>query len=136
MGTGPSHLFLYGTLVPTLAPSGIAPSVARLGSGWTARVPGRLYDLGTYPAAVPDTSWDGWIHGLVFADPHPDILDALDVYEGFDPQNPGRSLFVREICEAELRPGATVPSWIYAFRGPVGASRLIADGRYTGAAEG
>lgn len=93
---------------------------------------GRLYDLGEFPAAVPDPAAPSWVHGVAVPVPGPDDLAALDMYEGYEPRNPDRSLFVREVCAAELPDGRREPCWMYAYRRPVGGAPLIPSGRYGG----
>lgn len=97
---------------------------------------GRLYDLGEFPAAVPDPSAPSWVHGVAVSIPSPDELAALDAYEGYAPGNPDRSLFVREVCAAKLADGRRAPCWIYAYRRPVDGAPLIPSGRYGGRAGG
>jgi gamma-glutamylcyclotransferase (GGCT)/AIG2-like uncharacterized protein YtfP len=50
---------VYGTLRPGRAPAAVAAVVATLRPLGAARVRGRLYDLGAYPGAVPDSGAPG-----------------------------------------------------------------------------
>ena len=58
------YLFVYGTLLPELAPAKMAKAVARLKLVGTATIRGRLYDLGNYPGAR--LGGGGRIRGRVF----------------------------------------------------------------------
>lgn len=82
---------------------------------YETRVPGRLYDLGSYPGAKqPDQPTD-WIVGEVFCLDEPGaVLGALDEYEGPE--------FKRAMVTA-----GTLECWIYWYVGPA-AGRLIASG--------
>jgi gamma-glutamylcyclotransferase (GGCT)/AIG2-like uncharacterized protein YtfP len=81
----------------------------------TARVPGRLYDLGRYPGARPA---NGSVVGEVFQIDE-SLLAALDEYEG--------SEFERAIMSANLDDGHTIECWIYWYVGSA-SGRLIASG--------
>ena len=108
-------LFSYGTLQPRHAPSEIAPTVRRLRRVGKGSVRGRLYDLGEYPGAVLTRSGPVVI-GQVFELPDdPEVLTRLDEYEGFDPDHPRGSLFVRRRCLVKLYNGKKLPCWGYAY---------------------
>ncbi|MBI4584737.1 MAG: gamma-glutamylcyclotransferase [Planctomycetes bacterium] len=47
-------LFVYGTLLPGLAPAGLLTLISRLRRLGAARVPGLLWDLGSYPCLIID----------------------------------------------------------------------------------
>ena len=67
-------LFAYGTLMRGLALHRLLEGRARfLGEGTVA---GRLYDLGRYPAAVPEGS--GLVQGEVYRVTDPALWPALD----------------------------------------------------------
>jgi len=125
------HLFVYGTLHPNRAPSGVANSMRQLRRVGAASVRGRLYDLGEYPGAVLDSSSDAVIAGEVFEVPDdPVVLQALDEYEGFDPSNLKASLFVRTACAVKLADGRSLASWIYIYNQNLEAAPLIVGGDY------
>jgi gamma-glutamylcyclotransferase (GGCT)/AIG2-like uncharacterized protein YtfP len=129
----PRHLFVYGTLLSTLKGSGV-PSLR----GWTTlvgpgRVRGRLYDTGEYPAAV--LFEEGTIHGELHAIRRGRtelLLDLLDAYEQYFPDQPKVSLFVRRATRVEWNDGETMPAWIYTFNREVNGLRLIESGDYAG----
>jgi gamma-glutamylcyclotransferase (GGCT)/AIG2-like uncharacterized protein YtfP len=105
------YLFVYGTLrrgcdnqyARLLAEQGRFVSVAR--------VPGRIYDLGSYPGAAPSDQPDEWIHGEVFSLDDA-LLTALDEYEGAE--------FKRAMVPA-------IGCWIYWYVGS-DTGRAIASG--------
>jgi gamma-glutamylcyclotransferase (GGCT)/AIG2-like uncharacterized protein YtfP len=75
------YLFVYGTLLPELAPQAVLNEVRQflwLGQGAAC---GRLYDLGDYPGAILDAAAETRIVGQVCQLPdNPAVLEALDAY--------------------------------------------------------
>jgi len=123
------HLFAYGTLLDGLRPAGITRAAERLGALGPATVRGRLYDLGEYPGLVLDPAANE-VHGTIFTVPDDAALAALDAYEGFEPEEPARSLFVRTRVAATLPDGRPLNCLVYVYnRDPAGAP-VIASGRY------
>jgi gamma-glutamylcyclotransferase (GGCT)/AIG2-like uncharacterized protein YtfP len=110
----PEHLFVYGTL-RTGSDNRFARMLAeRARSIGPAQVPGRLYDLGSYPGARPG---GGSIQGEIFQlhDPAA-ILAKLDRYEGPE--------YERAVTVAN-----GIECWIYWYVGPE-PGRLIASGHW------
>jgi gamma-glutamylcyclotransferase (GGCT)/AIG2-like uncharacterized protein YtfP len=126
------HLFTYGTLHPGRAPQEIVAAVKQLRPVGEGFVHGVLYDLGDYPGAVPDPSSQQKIAGTVFRLPEDlDILRQLDRYEGFNPDAPDTSLFLRTQCSVELGLGRTLQCWIYVYNGTPEPARILASGIYS-----
>lgn len=124
-------LFIYGTLLPELAPLTMHPLLKQLRLMASGNVRGRLYDLGAYPGAITDEQSDTVIVGRVFALPADEaVLTALDKYEVFDPAAPDESLFVRTSCCVCLADESRLTSWIYVYNRPVSNYQHIADGNY------
>lgn len=101
----PSYLFVYGTLRTSIeipVKEQIRGQVELVGE---AEIKGQLYDMGGYPAAVPE---DGIIKGEVLK-----ILDdekvfgALDTYEGYNYQ--------RGQQEVTLANGEKINAWVYWY---------------------
>jgi gamma-glutamylcyclotransferase (GGCT)/AIG2-like uncharacterized protein YtfP len=126
------YLFTYGTLQPGLAPSCISSAVYKLRSiGEGVIDGGELYDLGEYPGAVLNPRSTHQIHGMIFELPNDaDILRQLDDYEGFRPNSPESSLFLRELHPAVLTTGQTLPCWVYVYNGKPDLTRRLPDGRF------
>jgi gamma-glutamylcyclotransferase (GGCT)/AIG2-like uncharacterized protein YtfP len=123
------YLFAYGTLQPGLAPKSMAQATAKLRAVGPGFVRGVLYDLGRYPGAIAGAGAAGRISGTVMELPDDaDVLRALDDYEGFDPQSPETSEFVRERQEVELASGGTLECWFYRYNGELRAAVAIANG--------
>lgn len=83
-----------------------------------ASAPGRLYDAGWYPAAMPPGSDGEMIRGEVYA-LRPGgmalLLAALDHYENYLPDRRQKSLFVRTVVEVSIPVLGPVCAWIYLF---------------------
>jgi len=126
-------LFAYGTLQPGRAPEEIASVVAKLELVGEGSAAGVLYDLGEYPGALLDPSSEKRIFGSVFRLPSdPDLLGALDAYEGYDPDAPNTSLFVRRCCMVALTDERELPCWLYEYNREPGSARVLATGRFEG----
>jgi len=85
-----------------------------------ASTTGRLYDLPDgFPAMVGAA--DGVVHGEAMT--FPDLkatLASVDVLEGYRPDPPGRSLYLRRVQPVTLLgSGTTVPAYCYLWHGPL-----------------
>src|SRR4051794_31927600 len=114
------RLFVYGTLLPGLAPAAVEDLVERFRLVGTGSLPGRLYDLGPYPGAVFDASASTRVTGQVFELPDdPTLLARLDAYEGCVPGDPQNSQYLRVQLLARLVEGCEVSCWAYAYNRPL-----------------
>jgi gamma-glutamylcyclotransferase (GGCT)/AIG2-like uncharacterized protein YtfP len=125
------YLFVYGTLSPAEAPTEIAAAVRGLRRVGRGSVRGRLYDLGDYPGAVLSSTSESLVRGEVFELPEDrQVLTSLDAYEGFDPNRPKASLFVRKRWPVTLADGNRITCWVYIYNRKPGKARVIASGAY------
>ena len=125
------YLFVYGTLQPGLAPAKIAPLATKLRPVGEGFVRGVLCDLGGYPGAVPDPKAKGRIAGTVMELLEDEgVLARLDAYEGFDPQAPETSEFVRERQAVELKTGTTVECWFYRYNRKPRRAPVVENGAW------
>ena len=114
----PTHLFVYGTLR-----RGSKNKFARLlhsqaQFAGNARMPGRLYLLGSYPGAVSSHADGEWVLGELYLIHDPRwTLPALDSYEG--PEQ-----FERVKLDVQLDSGARVEAWVYLYRGTPSGARI------------
>ncbi len=123
------YLFAYGTLQPGCAPKKVAALAAKLRPVGEGFVRGALYDLGSYPGAVPHARAASNISGTVMElSEDMSILPQLDDYEGFDPQAPETSEFVRERQMVEMSDGRKIECWFYRYNGELDGVRAIASG--------
>jgi len=122
-------VFFYGTLLKPFARTrtlGIDRDLAFLGRG---SIQGGLYEVGIYPALVPDPS--GRVVGELHQMSHPGrVLQALDDYEGCRMEMPDLGLYARDVVPVTLDDGEVVEAWTYFYNAPLGQARVIASGDY------
>jgi gamma-glutamylcyclotransferase (GGCT)/AIG2-like uncharacterized protein YtfP len=123
------RVFFYGTLMTGFDRRrriGIDQKLAYLGRGW---IEAALFDLGIYPAAIPAP--DGRVWGEVYEMRDPaDVLSALDGIEGYCPEEPDASLYMRLEIPITLDDGSVVTGWVYFYNAPLGRAERIESGDY------
>ena len=88
-----------------------------------------LFDLGLYPAAIPAP--DGHVWGEIYEVTDPDaVLRALDAIEGYTPEQPDSSLYIRTLVEVTLPAGGGARAWVYFYNAPLGQAPRISSGDY------
>jgi gamma-glutamylcyclotransferase (GGCT)/AIG2-like uncharacterized protein YtfP len=88
-----------------------------------------LFDLGIYPAAVPDE--DGRVRGEIYQMLQPAVvLRALDEIEGYRPGEPETSLYTRTLTPVTTDEGERVNAWAYFYNAPLGRAERIESGDY------
>jgi gamma-glutamylcyclotransferase (GGCT)/AIG2-like uncharacterized protein YtfP len=122
-------VFFYGTLMSGFRRQGRARvdlALEPVGHGWIQAV---LFDLGIYPAAIPaaDSRVHGEVHRLLQADV---VLRALDEIEGYRPEAPDASLYLRREARATLDDGRVAEVWVYFYNAPLGGAQRIESGDY------
>jgi gamma-glutamylcyclotransferase (GGCT)/AIG2-like uncharacterized protein YtfP len=122
-------VFFYGTLMGGFdrrRRAGIDDKLRFVDRG---SIRGALFDVGLYPAAVP--SPDGKVWGEVYemADAGA-VLAALDEIEGYRPDDPDRSLYIRAQAEVDLLDGSGSQAWVYFYNAPLGHAARIPSGDY------
>lgn len=125
-----NELFVYGTLMQqTDSPMArFLHGEARLLGA--ACLPGRLYDLGSYPGAVYDRTEERLIHGQIYTITHPDaVFPILDRYEGVSPVPLEPEEYVRALVPARFD-GREVQCWIYLLNIDPAPFPLIESGNY------
>jgi gamma-glutamylcyclotransferase (GGCT)/AIG2-like uncharacterized protein YtfP len=124
-------LFVYGTLMRA---SG-HPMAMRLGSQslylGPGRIAARLYNLGSYPGAVPSDKARDSVHGDVVKLLRPAATLAwLDKYEGCGAEAPEPQAYERVTAPVVLRAGESLNAWVYFYKMPVHRARHISHGCY------
>ncbi len=123
-------VFFYGTLMTPFNRPGrqrVTPNLAFEGRGTIAAA---LFDLGIYPAAVP-TNDGSLVSGEVYAMLEPtSVLATLDEIEGYRPNEPERSLYVRVLTKVTLEDGRGLDAWAYFYNAPLGRAERIDSGDY------
>jgi gamma-glutamylcyclotransferase (GGCT)/AIG2-like uncharacterized protein YtfP len=123
------RVFFYGTLMTGFdrrRRAGIEPMLRFLGRG---SIRAALFDLGIYPAAVPAEETRVWGELYAMLDPEA-VLEALDGIEGYRPDDPDHSLYVRAIADVTLGDGRTEAAWVYFYNAPLGRAQRIESGDY------
>ena len=117
LSDGLPQLFTYGTLMQGESRSAAlnAHPHRMLGS---ARVVGKLVDLGDFPGLIPQGT--SIVHGeFYFIEDIAKLIGYLDRIEGFYGYGREESLFVRTIIEVEIG-GSRQWAWTYAYNGEGG----------------
>ena len=95
-----------------------------------AKVKGKLFDMGSYPAGIPAND-DHFIIGELY-----DILDEsefswaigqLDDYEGVNVESDEVQLYRRELTDVFIN-DEVIPAWIYWYNGEVSGRPVITSG--------
>jgi gamma-glutamylcyclotransferase (GGCT)/AIG2-like uncharacterized protein YtfP len=124
------HLFVYGSLR-----SGFRSPVYEYISRFfkfigDAKVKGRLYDMGSYPAGIA-TADDHFIIGELYQAKNEHefswAIGQLDDYEGVSVEADEVQLYRREVADVFIN-GETVKAWIYWFNGDVVGRPEITSG--------
>ena len=122
-------VFFYGTLMAGFARRQRAGIDAKLTFQGHGTIRAALFDLGLYPAAVPDP--EGEVRGEVYEMSDPEaILPALDDIEGYRPGRPDQSLYTRELTDVALADGTRAVASVYFYNAPLGQAPRIASGDY------
>jgi gamma-glutamylcyclotransferase (GGCT)/AIG2-like uncharacterized protein YtfP len=95
----------------------------------TARVRGRLHDLGDYPVLIAAADPGEWVTGELYSLPAPRrILAWLDRYEGCAAAR--RGAFTRVRCDVFSRRAPPRPAWVYRYALPLVGAPRIESGDY------
>ncbi len=124
------RLFVYGTLMR----GSQHPMARKLEADATyldgARYNGRLYRVTHYPGVIASSASDEWVFGDVYTLRDPDLLTALDRYEGCGPDDAEPTQYLRLLQDVTLDSGAQVKAWVYIYNWPVEESQRIMSGRF------
>ena len=124
------HLFVYGSLM-----SGFKSTAYEYMSRYfnliaPAKIRGKLYDMGEYPAAIP-VSEDVFIKGELYSIKNePEFsyaMGQLDDYEGTTSEPGEPQLYRREITEV-MHDDAITLAWVYWYNGDVSGKPVVASG--------
>lgn len=124
------YLFVYGTLLDRQNEFG-----AYLSDNCTfhadGKMPGKIYDLGEYPGAVLTNEQNTFVHGKIYHLSNIEkVLEILDDYEGFGPQQEQPNLFIRLLADI-LTIGGKIKCWVYIYNLPIDDYEVIASGIYS-----
>lgn len=95
-----------------------------------AKVKGKLFDTGEYPAAIP-VQEDSFINGELYLIKNENefswAIAQLDDYEGVIVEKDEQPLYRREIVDVYIN-DAIVPAWIYWYNGDLTGKPVIGSG--------
>ncbi|MBL7763886.1 MAG: gamma-glutamylcyclotransferase [Chitinophagaceae bacterium] len=124
------YLFVYGSLLSGFK----SPAYEYLSRYFKlvapAKIRGRLYDMGDYPAAIPATT-DEFIKGELYIiknDPEFSYaMGQLDDYEGTTVE-PGESqLYYRELTDV-YHDNIVTKAWVYWYNGDTTGKPIVSSG--------
>jgi gamma-glutamylcyclotransferase (GGCT)/AIG2-like uncharacterized protein YtfP len=121
--------FFYGTLMSGFDRRqrlGLEDRIVRRGRGW---IEAALFDMGSYPAAVPSPDQRVWGELVQISDDD-SVWRALDDVEGCDLSAPDQSLYIRRVVPVQLDDGAEVEAWVYFYNAPLAGAPRIPSGDY------
>jgi gamma-glutamylcyclotransferase (GGCT)/AIG2-like uncharacterized protein YtfP len=129
--TSIATLFVYGTLMRAYR----HPMAVRLSGQSRYLGPGcisaKLYNLGSYPGAVPSDKPQDSVHGDVVELLRPaSTLAWLDTYEGCGAGAPEPRAYERVIAPVIFDTGERRDAWVYFYKMPVGDARRLPHGRF------
>ena len=127
----PKHLFVYGILRRAFVNDHAKLLRAHCLFVGDGRFAGRLFDVGTYPAALADPERNSTVRGEVYQILRPStLMPALDRLEGCGPSDPEPHLYRRETMEVELDRGRRLNAWVYLYNRSTEGLRPISHGDY------
>ncbi|KAA3659533.1 MAG: gamma-glutamylcyclotransferase [Calditrichaeota bacterium] len=129
-----TYLFVYGTLLKGMPRSAFLYQSNRAEFVGEATIQARLYDTGSFPAAVipePDNIKPGDVlHGEVYLLHEPwTVLSTLDTIEGYNAIHPQRSLFQRTTCQAHNGEQSREVQ-VYIYNQSIDGLKCIESGSY------
>jgi len=124
-------IFFYGTLMTPFNRPGRRQIDSHLLFRGRGTMAAALFDLGTYPAAVPAEHDEARVRGELYEMTDPAVvLDVLDEIEGYIPKEPATSLYTRRVIPVALDDGSTIEAWAYFYNAPLGRAQRIPSGDY------
>ena len=124
------HVFFYGTLMAPFNRPGRQRITSKLTFIGRGSIRAALFDLGIYPAAIPSDD-DSRVWGEVYQTSElATVLAVLDEIEGYRPNEPDRSLYMRVRADLSLEDGRVMEAWTYFYNAPLGRAQRITSGDY------
>lgn len=128
--TGVYHLFVYGSLRKGFHSDAYGYISRYFTFVGPAKVKGKLFDMGSYPAAIPANE-ESYIIGELYKIKDESefswAIGQLDDYEGVTVEQGETQLYRRELAEA-ISGDQKIIAWLYWFNGSVDNRPLITSG--------
>jgi len=130
-----TDLFVYGTLLTRARGALGADMRARLKTESTslgeATIPGRLFDMGTFPVMLEAAAPSDIVHGEVLRLRDPEAVFVwLDPYEGITPGHKREGEYERVRRSVRLASGEVLVAWVYLYVADVSGLPAIPSGRW------
>jgi gamma-glutamylcyclotransferase (GGCT)/AIG2-like uncharacterized protein YtfP len=127
----PHFIFVYGLLKSNYeneAAQTVRENCTLIGEG---RMPGRLYDIGTYPGAVYIEDATTFVHGEIFEIQQNEekLIHYLDHFEGVGADFPDPNEYRKKIISVQTEQGAIQAS-CYLYNWNLERLELIKTGKY------
>lgn len=114
-GAGPQHLFVYGILRREFDNDHAKLLRAHCRCVGEGAFEGRLFDVGTYPAAIAAPG-SAMVRGEAYRILRPKpLFPILDRLEGCGPDDPEPHLYRRELISLRLDSGRGLLAWVYLY---------------------
>jgi gamma-glutamylcyclotransferase (GGCT)/AIG2-like uncharacterized protein YtfP len=130
METKTYHLFVYGSLMSGFKSPAYEYMSCYFNLVAPAKIRGKLYDMGEYPAAIP-VNEDAFIKGELYRIKNePEFsyaIGQLDDYEGTKPEPGEPQLYRREIADVMYN-DTIIRAWVYWYNGDVTGKPIVASG--------
>ena len=124
------YVFVYGSLRRDFQSAAYEYISRYFNFFGNAKVRGRLFDAGSYPAAVP-VAEESFIYGELYSIKNEKefswAIAQLDDYEGVVAEKDEELLYRREMVDVYIN-DAIVPAWIYWYNGDITGKPVISSG--------
>ena len=126
-----NYLFVYGTLQRE-SRSPMATFLLRHAEvAERGYIYGRLYEVDSYPGAIPGNPGEGKVFGTLLKLRTPEtVFRVLDEYEEIGEQYPEPHEYRRVVIPVITESGEEKPCWIYLYNHPVDNLEHIPSGDY------
>ena len=129
--TVPEHLFVYGILRRGFSNDHARMLRASCEFLGEASFHGKLFDVGSYPAAVASPEPGDIVRGEIYRMMRPrQLLPMLDRFEGCGADDAEPHLYRRESMEVRLDSGRKLSAWVYLYNRETDRLRPIHHGDY------
>jgi gamma-glutamylcyclotransferase (GGCT)/AIG2-like uncharacterized protein YtfP len=128
--TGVYSLFVYGSLRKGFQSEAYEYISRFFTLRGHAKVKGRLFDMGSYPAAIPvneETYIIGELYKILDESEFSWAIGQLDDYEGVNVETDEVQLYRRELADVYIGE-EIIPAWIYWYNGDVSGKPVIVSG--------
>lgn len=126
-----AYLFVYGTLRKEINHPMTDLLEKYTLEVLTGSVRGKLFDGGSFPAAIASEDQSDTIQGDLYKIKNPKaVFWHLDPYEGYSPKHPSKSLFVRKKVSVQTSNKRSIKAWIYLYNKSVNHLAIIPNGDY------